>query len=71
MCCDCEAIDFDGEAIRFISRPYHSILKFMSTSLPTPLRPQKEVPIKDTIENTQMWIDLAMFCFSDHCSHVS
>ncbi len=44
----------------------HPILIFMSTGLSTPvlLRPQKDVPIRDTIENTWKWRDFVMICWT-------
>ncbi len=58
MCCDCEVMDFDGKDMSFMMG--HPNLTFMNTGLSTLvlLRPQKEVPIRDTMENT----------WKDHCS---
>ncbi len=33
MYCDCEAMDFDGVAMSFMTGSYHSTLKSMNTSL--------------------------------------
>ncbi len=57
MCCDCEVMDIDGEDMNFMMEPSNLNiyeLRLINTST----RPQKEIPIRDTIENTWKWRDL-------------